>query len=219
METKPSRRTRRSKDEILSLIQSSALQLFAERGYEGTTTQEIARRADVSETLLFRHFGSKAVLYDAVVSAPFLQIMQSFEQDQRQIALTGNDTPNSRAQGRALYDFFDENRDLFTALLLDLTRSDTKEPMQLAGLEQTFRRAADEITATYERMAQHPPFDVSIAVRLSFGMIAAAVLMRPLLFSSSEATSEEIRETIVAMSASSLWPSPSERPSPSGTTP
>lgn len=212
METKRSRRSRRSKDEILSLIQASALQLFAERGYDGTTTQEIAHRADVSETLLFRHFGGKANLYDAVVSAPFLKIMKSFEDDQRQIVMTGNDVPNSRKHGYALYDFFDENRDIFTALVLDLARSDAKEPIQLAGLEQTFQRAADEIAAAYRRVNKQPPFDVGIAVRLSFGTVAAAVLLRPLLFSSSSATTDEIRETIAAMSNNSLWPQLDDHP-------
>jgi AcrR family transcriptional regulator len=37
--------------------------LFARKGYQGTTTREIAERAGVNEALLFRHFPSKENLY------------------------------------------------------------------------------------------------------------------------------------------------------------
>jgi len=37
-------------------------------------------------------------------------------------------------------------------------------------------------------------------------MAASAVLLRSLLFSGSEATSDEIRETLAAMSTQALWP-------------
>lgn len=52
-------------------IRDAARHLFAERGYGGTTTREIARLADVSETLLFRYYGDKAGLLNEVVIAPF----------------------------------------------------------------------------------------------------------------------------------------------------
>lgn len=205
-ETKRRRRSRRSRDEILDLIRSSALQLFAERGFAGTTTQEIARLADVSETLLFRHFGDKARLYDAVVSAPFLKIMESFQDDQRQAAQEGREAPNSRQQSRELYDFFEENREVFSALVLGAASYDGQDSVKLTGLEDTFRLAAREISAAYARAGDTPHFDVDIAVRLSFGMVAASVLLRPLLFSGSDATSDQIRDTIGAMGSHPLWP-------------
>jgi AcrR family transcriptional regulator len=37
--------------------------LFAQKGYEGATTREIAEQAGVNEALLFRHFPSKENLY------------------------------------------------------------------------------------------------------------------------------------------------------------
>lgn len=199
------RRSRRSREDVLSLIRNAALQLFAERGYAGATTQEIARKADVSETLLFRHFGGKAQLYDAVVSAPFLKIMETFRDDQRELAQSGTDRPNSRKQSGELFDFFEANREVFSALVLGAA-FDGKEPVRLTGLEDTFRLAAEEISGAYARSGREPPFDVAIGVRLTFGMVAAAVLLRPLLFSGSEATSQQIREVLAAMSTQAVWP-------------
>lgn len=48
-------------------LQNAALDLFAQQGFRGTTTREIARRAGVSEALLFRHFPSKQELYWSVL--------------------------------------------------------------------------------------------------------------------------------------------------------
>src|SRR5512140_3288182 len=44
-----------------------AKELFAARGFEGTTTRELAERAGVNEALIFRHFPSKDELYWAVL--------------------------------------------------------------------------------------------------------------------------------------------------------
>lgn len=191
---------------MLALIRSAALQLFAERGYAGATTQEIARNADVSETLLFRHFGGKAQLYDAVVSAPFLKIMETFRDDQREAIESGAEAPNSRRQSGELYDFFCENREVFSALVLGSAAFDGHEQVRLEGIEDTFRQATEVIEAAYARAGRQPPFNIDIAVRLTFGMVASAVLLHPLLFSGSDATSDEIRETIAAISSQALWP-------------
>lgn len=43
-------------------LRETALYLFAEQGYDRTTTAQIARQADVSEMTLFRHFASKEAL-------------------------------------------------------------------------------------------------------------------------------------------------------------
>ncbi|GAA0496716.1 TetR family transcriptional regulator [Paractinoplanes deccanensis] len=40
-------------------LASSALDLFAERGYEGTTAAEIAARAGLAKSTFFRHFADK----------------------------------------------------------------------------------------------------------------------------------------------------------------
>jgi DNA-binding transcriptional regulator YbjK len=41
--------------------------LFAERGFEGTSIEEIAAQADVSKPVVYEHFGGKEGLYAVVV--------------------------------------------------------------------------------------------------------------------------------------------------------
>lgn len=48
-------------------ILKSALQLFAKEGYHATSTSKVAKHACVSEGLIFRHFGSKEGLLQAIL--------------------------------------------------------------------------------------------------------------------------------------------------------
>ena len=44
-----------------------AITLFSQRGFNGTTTKEIAKAAGISEAMVFRHFATKNELYDAIL--------------------------------------------------------------------------------------------------------------------------------------------------------
>jgi TetR/AcrR family transcriptional regulator len=46
-----------------------ALNLFAKKGFNGTTTKEIAAAAGVTEAVIFRHFPHKQALYQAVLES------------------------------------------------------------------------------------------------------------------------------------------------------
>ncbi len=48
-------------------ILESALELFALEGYKATSTSKVAKRAGVSEGLIFRHFGNKDGLLKAIM--------------------------------------------------------------------------------------------------------------------------------------------------------
>lgn len=61
----PSRQS--STERQASLIQA-ATTLFAKKGFNGTTTKEIAKAAGVSEALVFKHFPTKRALYAAILA-------------------------------------------------------------------------------------------------------------------------------------------------------
>lgn len=58
---------RLSADERRKQIMQVATELFAEKGFEGTRTREIADRAGICETLIFQHFKSKEELYREIL--------------------------------------------------------------------------------------------------------------------------------------------------------
>ena len=50
-------------------ILKTAVNLFSQRGFKGTTTKEIAKAAGVSEAIIFRHFATKDELYGAILDS------------------------------------------------------------------------------------------------------------------------------------------------------
>ena len=64
------------KDDVLD----AAMIEFAERGLEGTSTEDIAKRAGISQPYLFRLFGTKKELYKATVSRCFRETLGLFQE-------------------------------------------------------------------------------------------------------------------------------------------
>lgn len=60
-------RRRLSAPERRAALLEAALPCFARRGYAGTGTRDLARAAGVTEPILYRHFPSKAGLFQAVL--------------------------------------------------------------------------------------------------------------------------------------------------------
>jgi AcrR family transcriptional regulator len=58
---------RRSSASSRDRILAAARELFAARGFKGTTTAAIARRARLNEALIFRHFPGKKELFTAIL--------------------------------------------------------------------------------------------------------------------------------------------------------
>lgn len=52
-----------ARDKILE----TSMKLFAEKGFSGTTTKEIAETAGVNQALIFRYFSTKRDLYGAII--------------------------------------------------------------------------------------------------------------------------------------------------------
>src|SRR5436305_11365724 len=55
-----------SSEERRAAIIKAVRRVFADKGFHGTTTRELAEAAGVSEALLFKHFPNKEALYSAM---------------------------------------------------------------------------------------------------------------------------------------------------------
>jgi AcrR family transcriptional regulator len=60
---------RLSAEERRQAIVDAVRGVFADKGFDGTTTRELAKTAGVSEALLYKHFPSKESLYAAMLDA------------------------------------------------------------------------------------------------------------------------------------------------------
>ena len=71
---------RMSKEERREQILESALAVFIENGYNGSTTMDIAKRADISEVTLFRYFDSKKQIFmEAIEPILITSLKESLE--------------------------------------------------------------------------------------------------------------------------------------------
>jgi AcrR family transcriptional regulator len=71
--------TRLSAAERRDAVLDAAAVEFAERGFDGTSTEDIARRAGISQPYLFRLFGTKKELFKASVARCFREALETFQ--------------------------------------------------------------------------------------------------------------------------------------------
>ena len=69
-----------------SQILAAAMEVFAEQGFHGTPTRELAQRAGVSEALVFQHFPTKEALIGAILDhVGFENRIQAMEENLGQL--------------------------------------------------------------------------------------------------------------------------------------
>ena len=87
--------------------------LFAERGFDGTSIEEIASRAEVSKPVVYEHFGGKEGLYAVVVDREVRSLLTMM-----QGALTaGHPRMLLEQAALALLDYIEEETDGFRVLV------------------------------------------------------------------------------------------------------
>jgi len=89
--------------------------VFAERGYEATSVEEIAARAKVSKPILYDHFGGKEGLYAVVVDREVEHILKSVAE------AVSSGSPRARVEQAALayLTYVQERPEGFAVLLRD----------------------------------------------------------------------------------------------------
>jgi AcrR family transcriptional regulator len=92
-----------------------ARRVFAERGFDGASIEEIAARAEVSKPVVYEHFGGKEGLYAVVVDREVQQLLGMMR-----AALTGGPPRMLLEQAAfALLDYIEEFSDGFRILVRD----------------------------------------------------------------------------------------------------
>ncbi|HEY8515582.1 MAG TPA: TetR/AcrR family transcriptional regulator [Candidatus Binatia bacterium] len=89
--------------------------VFAERGFEATSVEEIAERAKVSKPIVYEHFGGKEGLYAVIVDREVEHILNSIAQ------AVASGTPRERIEQAALafLTYVKQRPDGFAILLRD----------------------------------------------------------------------------------------------------
>ena len=99
-------------EERRELVLEAAVPEFALHGMAGTSTENVARRAGISQPYLFRLFPTKKALFVALVERCYLRIEQTF------IAAAGDKTGEAALE--AMGDEYERLLDDRTLLLLQM---------------------------------------------------------------------------------------------------
>ncbi len=157
-------------------ILRAATELYAETGFRGTTTRQIAQRAGVNEVTLFRHFGSKtALLHEAIRCAcarPEPHVLPEFPRRPREELLQW-----ALATWEGLWN---RRRVIRTAM------GESEEHPELYPKENSATACAGRELGTYlERLRSlglaGPKFDVPAATATLMGTLFADAMTRDIL--------------------------------------
>ena len=122
--------TRRPCGEPRRLLLESGRELFSRQGFSATSTREIADHAGVSETLMFRYFGSKAGLFREALVEPFVEYVETLNANWESGDLDElSDEGFARKLIGDLFDLFRKHR----GLVVMLWAADGESPKDLAG--------------------------------------------------------------------------------------
>lgn len=89
--------------------------LFAERGFEGASIEEVAARAEVSKPVIYEHFGGKEGLYAVVVDREMRRLLDNL----KRVPISGHPRHLLEFAACALLDYIDEFPTGFRILVRD----------------------------------------------------------------------------------------------------
>jgi AcrR family transcriptional regulator len=158
----PSRRAER-KDETQARIIQASMELFATRGYEGTSISAIAAKADISRGAVFWHFGSKEGLFREACKRFFIPFWSEVERSIESLP--------ARERVLSLFDMYEQfvtgNRETIQALVRWVLESDTmRESLrtELMALHGTF---TNELRAAITELCGDPAEAAMLTTTLS----------------------------------------------------
>ncbi|HET9872331.1 MAG TPA: TetR/AcrR family transcriptional regulator [Propionibacteriaceae bacterium] len=92
-----------------------ARSLFADKGFEGTSVEEIAAKAEVSKPVVYEHFGGKEGLYAVVVDREVRTMLDGIQGS----LTSGRQRELIEQAALALLDYIENNTDGFRILVRD----------------------------------------------------------------------------------------------------
>ncbi|MGY5763583.1 TetR/AcrR family transcriptional regulator [Brachybacterium sp. DNPG3] len=142
--------------------------LFAEKGFDAASVEEIAARAKVSKPIVYEHFGGKEGLYAVVVDREVSTLLASLErslQDQR-----AHPRVLMERAAMAFLSYIDENEDGFRILVRDSPVSQSGGTF--SSLLTDVAGRVEDILAAQLKLRSYPTRDAPMYAQMLVGMVA-----------------------------------------------
>jgi len=104
-------RKQREKESRIKQVRDGAAAAFHEKGYEGTTMEEVARRAELSKAAIYLYFKSKEDLYYVLIEPALNRLSRQLIK----ISASKSQTPEAKIKRMvdATYDFYEQDPDAY----------------------------------------------------------------------------------------------------------
>ncbi len=179
-------------------IEDAATALFAERGYQGASIDEIARRSGVTPPVLYDHFASKQDLYRRLLERHFAELRQVWREN-----FVGEDPPGQRiARSFDAWFAYIETHPFAGRMLF---RDTTGDP-RIEAMHQEV--AASSRAAIMGLFAAQPEVEKVVGPEVEQGLEMAWIVMRGVLQGLAMWWYDHPRvprERVVATAMNALW--------------
>ncbi len=164
---KPSPRNRMTGPQRRQQLIEVGRRLFAEKGFEGTTVEEIAAAAGVSKPVLYEHFGGKEGLYAVVVDR---EIQALLGQMTAALQPGGHARALLEAAAMALLDYIENSTDGFRILVRDSPPGQSTG--SFASLISDIASQVEHILAAEFKRRRLDPKTAPLYAQMLVGMVA-----------------------------------------------
>jgi AcrR family transcriptional regulator len=155
-------------------IIAAAMELFARKGFRGTTTRDLATHAGVNEAIIFRHFKTKEELYSAIIEYKAGEHRDAQIEELERLAKTNDDQKFFEAVGTTFLHTHETDTTFFRLLLFSALEGHQLSEMFVSSI------AVRQPIANYiqQRIDQGAfrQINPQLAARSLFGMFASFVL-------------------------------------------
>jgi AcrR family transcriptional regulator len=182
-------------------------QVFAEKGYEATSVEEIANRAKVSKPIVYEHFGGKEGLYAVVVDREMEYVIGVISE-----ALSAG-SPRERAEQAALafLTWVKDRPDGFAVLTHDAPTT----VVSSGGFSSLLNEVAERVSDVFAEALKQAGYDPDVAPIYAHALIGMVTLVGQWWSVVRKPSVEKVASHIVALAWMGLRNLP-EKPDPIG---
>jgi len=148
-------------------ILRAAMELFAKKGFRGTTTRDLAAQADVNEAIIFRYFKTKEDLYRAILEEKMQHGRAGKDEEFSRLAESGS-VQFLEAVGRRFLEKHEQDTTFIRLLLFSALEGHELADMFLDSMPER-----DPLAAYMQKRIDEgifKPMDAKLAARAFVGM-------------------------------------------------
>jgi AcrR family transcriptional regulator len=153
-------------------IVDAAINLFAEKGFRGTTTRELAAIVGVSEPVLYQHFATKNELYGAIIESKSADI-QRVTAEVESYRNTPDDAAFFTFLGQLILDFHEQDPSYLRLLLFSgLERHELADRFHQRQSKVFVQAVVDHLRTRVEQGIFRSDIDPAVMALSFMGMVA-----------------------------------------------